>query len=119
MARVLKRVPKRVLRGEVYWADLEPTRGHEQAGVRPVVILSRTAFNERSRTVIAMAITSQTQRAGYPFTWRVPSDVLRREAWIKITQIRTLAVERLGRRLGKLDGRDLDELIEGLLQTIR
>ena len=115
MARVLKRV----LRGEIYWADLEPTRGREQAGVRPVVILSRATFNERSRTVIAMAITSQPQRAGYPFTWPVPPNALGRPAWVKVTQIRTLAVERLGRRIGKLDERDLNELVEGLLQTIR
>jgi mRNA interferase MazF len=110
---------RRVLRGEIYWADLEPVRGREQAGVRPVVILSRTTFNERSQTVIAMAITSQPQRAGYPLTWRVPPGELPCESWVKITQLRTLAVERLGQRIGRLDEQDMSALVDGLLQTIR
>ena len=48
----------RILRGEIYWADLEPVIGHEQGGRRPVLILSRTLFNNRSRTVVAMALTN-------------------------------------------------------------
>jgi Arc/MetJ-type ribon-helix-helix transcriptional regulator len=47
-----------VLRGEIYWTDLNPTRGREQVGRRPVLILSNDLFNRRSGTVIAMAITS-------------------------------------------------------------
>lgn len=58
----------RILRGEIYWADLDPTKGREQAGQRPVLILSQEIFNERSGTVIAMALTSQPQRAGFPLT---------------------------------------------------
>ncbi len=48
----------RILRGEIRWADLNPTRGREQAGQRPVLILSNDIFNERSGTVIAVALTS-------------------------------------------------------------
>jgi len=51
-----------ILRGEIRWADLNPVRGHEQAGLRPVMILSHDIFNERSGTVIAVAITSQAIR---------------------------------------------------------
>jgi mRNA interferase MazF len=58
----------RVLRGDVLWADLDPTRGREQAGQRPVLVISHDIFNERSGTVIAMAITSQPQKAGFPLT---------------------------------------------------
>jgi len=68
----------RVLRGEVYWADLQPVCGHEQGGVRPVLILSHDIFNERSGTVIALAITSREQRAGYPLSWLLPSGTLQR-----------------------------------------
>ena len=53
-----------ILRGEIVWADLDPTRGHEQGGQRPVLVISHDVFNERSGTVIAMAITSQPQRGG-------------------------------------------------------
>ena len=52
----------RILRGEIRWADLNPVRGREQAGLRPVLILSQDVFNERSGTVIAVALTSQPQR---------------------------------------------------------
>ena len=52
----------RILRGSIYWADLNPVRGHEQSGTRPIVVLSQDIFNEKSGTVIAMAITSQPQR---------------------------------------------------------
>jgi mRNA interferase MazF len=58
----------RILRGEVYWADSNPVRGSEQSGVRPVLIISHDIFNERSGTVIALALTRQFQRAGFPIT---------------------------------------------------
>ena len=58
----------RILRGDIHWADLNPVIGSEQGGFRPVLILSHNTFNDRSGTVIAVAITSQTQRAGYPLT---------------------------------------------------
>lgn len=56
----------RILRGDIRWADLNPVRGREQAGLRPVLILSHEIFNECSGTVIAVTITSQPQRAGFP-----------------------------------------------------
>lgn len=57
-----------ILRGDIRWADLNPVIGSEQGGLRPVLILSQNVFNERSGTVIAAAITSQPQRAGFPLT---------------------------------------------------
>lgn len=83
----------RILRGEIRWADLNPTRGREQAGQRPVLILSQDVFNDRSGTVIAMALTSQPQRAGFPLTLELQSKGLPKKSWVKISQIRTLAVE--------------------------
>ena len=59
-----------ILRGDIYWADLNPVIGSEQGGLRPVLILSHNVFNERSGTVIAVALTSQPQRAGYPLTFK-------------------------------------------------
>jgi len=84
-----------------------------------VLVLSHDIFNERSGTVIALAITSQPQRAGYPLTWRLPPGVLPRESWVKVSQVRTLSTERLGARLGRLDEDDIREIIDGLLQLIR
>ena len=108
----------RILRGEIYWADLNPVRGREQAGLRPVLILSHDVFNSRSETVIAMAITSQPQKAGFPLTLPVPPQLLRKPSWIKISQIRTISVDRLGKRIGTLDPQCLSEIIDGLLELI-
>ncbi len=91
----------RILRGEIRWADLNPVRGHEQAGLRPVLILSHDVFNERSGTVIAVAITSQPQRAGFPLTLELRTGNLPKQSWIKISQIRTLSTERIGKLIGR------------------
>jgi mRNA interferase MazF len=107
-----------ILRGEIYWADLDPVRGREQAGFRPVLILSNDLFNRRSGTVIAMAVTSQPQRAGFPLTFSLPEDKLSRPSWVKISQIRTISIERLGKRMGSLEKEDLDRLVDGLVELI-
>src|SRR3990172_1580377 len=108
----------RVLRGEIRWADLNPVRGSEQAGLRPVLIVSHDIFNERSGTVIAVAITSQPQRAGFPLTLELDSKDLPKKSWIKISQIRTLSVERIGKRLGRVTPEELAQVIEGLNEII-
>ena len=108
----------RILRGEIRWADLNPVRGHEQAGLRPVLILSHDIFNERSGTVIAVAITSQPQKAGFPLTIELKSPNLPKKSWLKISQIRTLSVERIGKVIGKVSLEELNQVIEGLNEII-
>jgi len=107
-----------ILRGEIRWADLNPVRGHEQAGLRPVMILSHDIFNERSGTVIAVAITSQPQKAGFPLTLELKSTNLPKKSWIKISQIRTLSVERIGKVMAKASLEELNQAIEGLNEII-
>ena len=108
----------RILRGDVLWADLNPVKGHEQAGLRPVLILSPEVFNERSGTVIAMALTSQPQRAGFPLTLEITSVALPKPTWVKISQIRTLSVERLGKRMGHLSDDEMRQIVDGLNEII-
>ena len=108
----------RVLRGEIRWADLDPTRGPEQAGRRPVLILSHDVFNERSGTVIAAAITSRPQRAGFPLSLELTSPRLPKRSWVKISQIRTLALERIGRKLTRATPEETARVVEGLLEII-
>lgn len=108
----------RILRGDIRWADLNPVRGHEQAGLRPVLILSHDIFNGRSGTVIAVAITSQPQRAGFPLTMELKTARLPKRSWIKISQIRTLSVERIGKIIGKASPEAMDQVIEGLNEII-
>lgn len=107
-----------ILRGEVRWAELNPVRGQEQAGVRPVLILSHDVFNERSGTVIAVALTSQSQRAGFPLTLELMSPKLPKRSWVKISQVRTLAVERIGRRIGRASPEELAQVLEGLNEIL-
>jgi len=108
----------RILRGEIRWADLDPTRGREQAGRRPVLILSHDVFNDRSGTVIAVALTSQEPQAGFPLTLESTASGLPKRSWIKISQIRTLATERIGRRIGRASAEELARAIEGLNEIV-
>lgn len=106
-----------VLRGEIRWAELDPTRGNEQQGTRPVLVISHDIFNERSGTVLAMAITSQPQRAGYPLTLPLGS-IAGKEAWLKISQVRVLSTQRLGRKLGRATPEQLAQAIDGLHEIV-
>ena len=108
----------RILRSEVRWADLSPVRGHEQAGHRPVLILSHDVFNERSGTVIAVALTSQEPRAAFPLTLESKATGLTKRSWIKISQIRTLSVDRIGQRIARASEEELSRVIDGLNEII-
>ena len=108
----------RILRGDIMWAELNPTVGHEQGGERPVVILSHDVFNDRSGTVIAVAVSSQEPRAGFPLTLEITSAKLPKRSWVKISQVRTLSVDRLSRRLGRLAPEELERIVEGLNEII-
>ena len=108
----------RILRGEIRWADLNPMRGHEQAGERPVLVLSHNVFNERSGTVIAVALTSQEPRAGFPLTTEMRAAGLPKRSWVKIGQIRTLSTERVGRRVARASDEDLVHIVEGLNEIL-
>jgi mRNA interferase MazF len=108
----------KILRGDIRWADLNPTRGREQAGFRPIIVLSNDIFNERSGTVIAMAITSQPQRAGFPLTLELTSKHLPKRSWVKMSQIRTLSVERIEKKIGTVTPEELSQLVEGLNEII-
>jgi mRNA interferase MazF len=108
----------KILRGEIRWADLNPTVGRKQSGERPVLILSQDVFNERSGTVIAVALTSQEQRAGFPLTYEILKAKLPKRSWVKISQIRTLSTERIGKKIGVINPEELAQVVEGLNEII-
>jgi len=108
----------RILRGDIRWADLDPTRGKEQAGSRPVLIISHDVFNERSGTVIAVALTSKQPRAGFPLTLESNASGLPKRSWVKISQVRTLATERLGHSIGRAPPEEVARVVEGLTELI-
>jgi len=108
----------RILRGDIFWADLDPTIGREQAGRRPILILSQDIFNERSGTVIAVALSSQPPQAGFPLTLELVGKKLPKKSWVKISQIRTLSTERLGKRIGRASVEELSQILDGLTEII-
>jgi mRNA interferase MazF len=108
----------RILRGDIVWADLNPVRGREQAGIRPVLVISQDIFNEKSGTVIVLALTSQPQRAGFPLTLEISSPGLQKSSWVKISQVRTLSTERVGKKIGRILSEDLEHIIEGLNEIV-
>ena len=108
----------RILRGDIYWADLNPVIGSEQGGLRPVLILSHNVFNEKSGTVIAMAITSQPQRAGYPLTLELVDTELPKKSWVKISRIRILSAKRIGKKIANASDQELALIIDGLNEII-
>ena len=107
-----------LLRGDIVWADLNPVRGSEQAGLRPVLVLSADVFNRHSGTVVAAAITSQPPRAGFPLTLPLSDPKLPRKSWVKMGQIRTLSTERLGQRLARATPDELEQVLEGLSEIL-
>jgi mRNA interferase MazF len=108
----------RILRGEIRWAELNPVRGREQAGRRPVLVLSHDVFNERSGTVIALALTSQEPRAGFPLTLECKAVGLSKRTWIKISQIRTLSVDRISKRIARASEEELSRVLDGLNEIL-
>ena len=108
----------RILRGEVFWADLNPVKGREQAGLRPILVISHEPLNQHSGTVIALAITSQPQRAGFPLSHEIESLKMPKPSWVKIGQIRTLSIERLGKKIGSLNTEEVTRVVDGLFELV-
>jgi mRNA interferase MazF len=108
----------RILRGDIVWANLDPTLGHEQSGLRPVLVLSQDIFNDKSGTVVAVALTSQQPKVGFPLTLELTDAKLPKQSWAKISQIRTLSTLRIGKKLGKASDDEMEMILEGLNEIL-
>ena len=109
----------RILRGDIYFADLNPVQGHEQSGFRPVLVISHDVLNKNSGTIIVLAITSKKQKAGFPLSYPLPDNTgLPKQSWIKINQIRTISTQRLGKKVTHLTTDELAPIIPGLNELI-
>lgn len=108
----------RILRGDIFWADLNPVRSDKQGRMRPVVVVSQDIFNERSGTIIAMSVTSRPQRTGFPLALELTEAGLSKQSWVKISQVRTISTERMGEKIGHVSVEILKQLIEGLNEIV-
>ena len=99
------------IRGEIYWANLDPVVGSEIAKTRPVLVVSNDINNQYGATVTVLPITSNTEKV-YPYEVRIkPAESgLRNDSKIKANQIRTVDKERLGRKLGALTNEKMREV---------
>jgi mRNA interferase MazF len=107
---------KQIQRGDIWWADLNPTRGREQSGIRPVLILSCNALNRNSGTVICIPLTSSEPRAGFPLTLEITSTKLPKRSWAKISQVRVLSTDRLTEKIAAIDSSELEQIQSGLIE---
>lgn len=105
-----------VKRGDIYYADLSPVVGSEQGGVRPVLIVQNDTGNRYSPTVIAAAITSQTNKAKLPthIALSAPDHGLPRDSVVLLEQVRTLDKKRLKEKMGALGGADMGRVNRAL-----
>ena len=94
-----------VKRGDIFYADLSPVVGSEQGGTRPVLIVQNDTGNKHSPTVIAAAITSQTNKAKLPTHIELSgrSVGLTKDSVVLLEQIRTIDKRRLREHMGRLD----------------
>ena len=99
----LKQFHNTILRGDIYYADLNPTVGSEQGGVRPLIILQNNVGNRYSPTVIAAAITAKPKKP-LPTHAAIGHACGRlKESFVLLEQIRTIDKKRLKERMGELD----------------
>ena len=105
-----------VKRGDIYYADLSPVVGSEQGGVRPVLIVQNDTGNRYSPTVIAAAITSQTNKAKLPTHILLDSQTtgLSRDSIVLLEQVRTIDKHRLKERMGRLDSGSMGRVDQAL-----
>jgi len=91
------------IRGDVYFARLDPTRGSEQAGARPVVIVSRDALNRHSSVVVAIPLTTTLKRP-YPSHVTISKGTgnLAQNSTALCEQVRAISKERLVKAVGHL-----------------
>lgn len=105
-----------VKRGDIYYADLSPVVGSEQGGVRPVLIVQNDIGNRYSPTVIAAAITSQTDKTKLPT--HIELDCKRcglsRDSIVLLEQIRTIDKRRLREKMGSLDAGAMSQVNKAL-----
>ena len=103
--RSVKQMDTTVKRGDIFYADLSPVVGSEQGGTRPVLIVQNDTGNKPSPTVIAAAITSQTNKAKLPTHIELigKSVGLTKDSVVLLEQIRTIDKRRLREHMGRLD----------------
>ncbi|MCW6051324.1 type II toxin-antitoxin system PemK/MazF family toxin [Lyngbya sp. CCAP 1446/10] len=106
--------------GEVYLADLNPTRGSEQAGIRPVITVQRDTLDRFTTTVVVVPVTSNLRRAKIPGTMILPAGEggLTQDSVVLCYQVVALDRQRLIKKLGNISADYLSKLKVALQYTL-
>ena len=93
-----------IRRGDLFWVDLDPTKGSEQAGRRPVLVIQNDVGNALAPTVIVAPLTTKSFTKHYPTNVHVPKGIagVKEHSTILLSQIRTIDKSRLQRKIGHL-----------------
>lgn len=103
-------------RGEIYYADLNPIKGHEQGGRRPVLIIQNDIGNQFSPTTIVAPLTTALSQRVYPTEVRVEAGAggLPQPSSALLNQIKTIDKDRLEERIGQFDERIMRRVDEAI-----
>lgn len=106
--------------GEIWFANLTPTKGSEQAGMRPVVILSGNLLNEHLNILIVAPLTTKIKRyKGNPILHPTVINGLKNESEMLVFHIRSISKDRLVNKLGKIETNEIDRAIKTLNEILR
>lgn len=106
--------------GEIWFANLNPTKGSEQSGFRPLVIISGNMLNEHLKVVISCPLTSKIKNyKGNVVLQPNMENKLTQPSEILIFHIRSVSKERLVRKIGKVSQDELADLKQGLEDILR
>ncbi len=98
--------------GEIWYADLNPTKGGEQAGLRPVVVISGNLLNQHLAIVIVVPLTSKIKKyKGHPILKPTKTNGLQSESEMLVFHIRSVSKDRLVRKVGDIEA---DEFTRGM-----
>jgi mRNA interferase MazF len=109
-----------VKQGEIWYADLNPSKGREQAGLRPVVIISGNLLNEHLSIVIVMPMTTKIKNyKGNPVLAPSKTNGLKNESEVLVFHVRSVSKERLVRKVGKMQAGELEQALRTLNDILK
>ncbi|MBI4355549.1 MAG: type II toxin-antitoxin system PemK/MazF family toxin [Candidatus Omnitrophica bacterium] len=105
-----------IRRGDIFYVNLDPTTGSEQAGTRPVLIIQNDVSNQYAPTVIVAPLTTRVFSKPYPTNATVPEGMagLRAQSTVLLSQIRTIDKRRLQRKVGHLPASSMQQVNEAI-----
>lgn len=103
------------MRGEIWLVDLNPIRGHEQAGRRPALVVSTDVFNNGPADLVVVApMTTRDRRVPLHVRIEPPEGGVRETSFVKCEDVRSISKERLVQRWGTVSARTSDIVADRL-----